>query len=107
MRSCSRAYAKAAAATEAPGCTSIRPSARTPSRGGAGRPVSGLRTEPAMISADEIVRYLRKEAGRPLKARELAKALGIEQADYREFRALLRRMEAEGTLYRGRRQRYA
>lgn len=60
-----------------------------------------------MISADEIVRYLRKEAGRPLKARELAKALGIEQADYREFRALLRRMEAEGTLYRGRRQRYA
>jgi ribonuclease R len=58
-------------------------------------------------AADAIVEYLRTEAGRPLKAKELARALGVETADYAEFKALLRRLEDDGALYRVQRQRYA
>lgn len=60
-----------------------------------------------MPESERIIEYLRTEAGRPLKAKELAKALGIEAAEYAEFRDLLRRMEDAGTLYRVQRQRYA
>jgi len=56
---------------------------------------------------EAILDYLRDKAGRPLKAKELARALGVVQAGYSEFRALLRRMEDEGALYRVQRQRYA
>jgi ribonuclease R len=59
------------------------------------------------ISSDRIVEYVRSEAGRPLKAKELAKALGVPSAEYAEFRSLLQRLEAEGELYRVQRQRYA
>jgi ribonuclease R len=55
----------------------------------------------------QIVEYLRSEAGRPLKAKELARGLGIAQSDYAEFRELLARLEDEGVLYRVQRQRYA
>lgn len=54
-----------------------------------------------------IVDFLRNEAGRPLKAKELAKALAVSQGDYAEFRALLQRLEGDGVLYRVQRQRYA
>jgi ribonuclease R len=54
-----------------------------------------------------IVDFLRTEAGRPLKANELAKALAVPEADYAAFRALLQRLEGEGVLYRVQRQRYA
>ena len=60
-----------------------------------------------MTKPEEIIQYLRTEAGRPLKAKELAKALDVAQADYAEFKALLRRMEDDGSLYRVQRQRYA
>jgi ribonuclease R len=54
-----------------------------------------------------IVEFLREEAGRPLKAKELARALDVPQADYAEFKELLRRLESDGMLYRVQRQRYA
>ncbi|HEX7090154.1 MAG TPA: ribonuclease R [Longimicrobiales bacterium] len=60
-----------------------------------------------MVTAERVVSYLRSEAGRPLKAKELARALDVPKAEYAAFRDLLRRMESEGALYRIRRQRYA
>ena len=54
-----------------------------------------------------IVDFLRDEAGRPLKAKELAGALDVPEGDYAEFRAQLQRLEDDGVLYRVQRQRYA
>ncbi|HSJ24165.1 MAG TPA: ribonuclease R [Longimicrobiales bacterium] len=54
-----------------------------------------------------IVEFLRTEAGRPLKARELARALRVPEADHGAFREQLDRLEREGVLYRVQRQRYA
>jgi ribonuclease R len=54
-----------------------------------------------------IVDYLRTEAGRPLKAAELAKALAVPPGDLAAFREELQRLEADGVLYRVQRQRYA
>jgi ribonuclease R len=59
------------------------------------------------LDPQAIVEYLRREAGRPLKAKELAKALDVSASDYVEFRALLQRLEKDGVLYRVQRQRYA
>ncbi|HEX6134415.1 MAG TPA: hypothetical protein VFZ24_10630, partial [Longimicrobiales bacterium] len=59
------------------------------------------------LNPQQIVDFLRRDAGRPLKAKELARGLGVEQGDYAEFRDLLHRMEDEGLLYRVQRQRYA
>src|SRR5690606_9993502 len=56
---------------------------------------------------ERVVDYLRTEAGRPLKAKELAQALDVPTAEYAEFRELLRRLESDGALYRVQRQRYA
>jgi ribonuclease R len=54
-----------------------------------------------------IVAFLRTEAGRPLKPRELAKALGVPPEELPAFRKQLQRLEADGVLYRVQRQRYA
>ncbi len=59
------------------------------------------------IKADVVIDYLRERAGRPLKAKELARGLGVSQADYPEFKAQLQRLEDEGLIYRVRKQRYA
>ena len=59
------------------------------------------------VHPQQIVDFLRTDAGRPLKAKELAKGLGVAEADYAEFKDLLERMENEGLLYRVQRQRYA
>jgi ribonuclease R len=59
------------------------------------------------ITSEQILGYLRSKAGKPLKAKELARDLGVEAADYPDFRKLLRKMEREGLLYRVQRQRYA
>lgn len=56
---------------------------------------------------ERILKYLRDDAGRPLKAKELARALGVPQDEYREFRDLLRQMEEQGSVYRVKKQRYA
>jgi ribonuclease R len=54
-----------------------------------------------------IIAHLQKEARRPLKSKELAQALGVETADYEEFRAFLGQLVDEGMLYRAKSQRYA
>jgi ribonuclease R len=54
-----------------------------------------------------IVDYLRTEAGRPLKAAELAKALDVPPDEFAAFRGELQRLESDGVLYRVQRQRYA
>jgi ribonuclease R len=59
------------------------------------------------VDPRDVVDYLRTGAGRPLKGRELAKALQVPADGYAEFRALLQRLEAEGVVYRVQRQRYA
>ncbi len=60
-----------------------------------------------MISPEQIIEYLRTEAGRPLKSKELANALDISPDDYSEFKTQLQQMEDQGLLYRVQKQRYA
>lgn len=59
------------------------------------------------VTEDAVLRYLEEKATRPLRAVDLARALEVPRDDYREFRALLRRMERTGLVYRQRRGRYA
>jgi ribonuclease R len=54
-----------------------------------------------------IVEFLREEAGKPLKPKDLARALGVADGAYADFRAQLERLEQDGVLYRVQRQRYA
>jgi ribonuclease R len=58
-------------------------------------------------TAEAVIRHLQSEAQRPLKAKELSKALGVGQADYPEFKDLLSRLVEDGVLYRVKSQRYA
>ena len=58
------------------------------------------------ISRDRVLAYVRQEAGRPLKIRELARALRVPEIDYRGFRRLVRQLEREGALVRLRNGRY-
>ncbi|HSJ12876.1 MAG TPA: ribonuclease R [Longimicrobiales bacterium] len=55
----------------------------------------------------EIVDFLRRSAGRPLKPGELASGLGVAARDYPAFEAQLELLEEQGVLYRVQRQRYA
>lgn len=59
------------------------------------------------VSSEAIVDYLRNVSGRPLRAKELARGLGVKANDYPEFKRQLEELENEGLLYRVRRQRYA
>ncbi len=59
------------------------------------------------ITAEAVIRHLQTEARRPLKTKELARGLGIGQADYAELKELLGRLVDEGVLYRVKGQRYA
>lgn len=59
------------------------------------------------LGPEEVIRYLRRDANRPLKAKELARDLGVGPEEYSEFRELLRGMEADGLVYRQRKGRYA
>jgi ribonuclease R len=59
------------------------------------------------VEPGAIVDYLRHQAGRPLRAKELAAGLGVAAADLGEFRALLQQLEDSGVLYRVQRERYA
>ncbi len=45
-----------------------------------------------------VIDYLAYKAGRPLKVRELAKALDISERDYSGFRAMVRRLTESGRL---------
>ncbi len=59
------------------------------------------------VPPQDVVDYLRNEAGRPLKAKELARGLGVPNARYDEFKVLLHDLEDQGVLYRVKGQRYA
>ena len=48
----------------------------------------------------EILRYLGEEARRPLRPKEIARALDISQDDYPAVRSALTRLERSGKLYR-------
>jgi ribonuclease R len=59
------------------------------------------------VTAESVIQHLGSAAKRPLKAKELGRALGIDPADYPEFREFLSHLVDEGVLYRARNQRYA
>lgn len=59
------------------------------------------------ITAEDIIKHLQSEARHPLKTKELARGLGVEEADYAELKELLDRLTQEGLLYRVKGQRYA
>ena len=58
------------------------------------------------ITRDRVLDYIRKEAGRPLKPRELSRALRVSENDYRRFRRLLVQLEREGVIVRLRNNRF-
>lgn len=58
--------------------------------------------------ADEILRYLRDDAGRPLRPQEIARGLGIRSRDkYARFKRGLEELERSGRVVRQRKGRYA
>ncbi|MEN8144250.1 MAG: ribonuclease R [Gemmatimonadota bacterium] len=59
--------------------------------------------EPLPVGPEDIIRQLKE---RPLKPKDLAKALDISGSAYRDFRDLLSRLEDEGRVYRQRKGRY-
>jgi ribonuclease R len=60
-----------------------------------------------MIDKRAVLKLLRDDAQRPLKPKEMARALGVEPREYSRFKRLLREMEDAGELYRVRKKRYA
>ncbi len=58
-------------------------------------------------TTEAVIEHLQNEASRPLKAKELGRALEVTQADYPEFRTFLNRLVDEGVLYRVKGQRFA
>ena len=59
------------------------------------------------FTAEAVIRHLQSEAERPLKAKELARALDVSQDDYAEFKDFLGHLVDDGVLYRVKSQRYA
>ena len=55
-----------------------------------------------MIEADSVVRYLQERAERPLRAKDIARALKVEPREYAAFKRLLRNLEEQGKVYRAR-----
>ncbi len=55
---------------------------------------------------DRILDHMADARYRPVKLKELARAMGVEQADYRTFRSQIRSMVETGDLLRGRNNRY-
>jgi len=60
-----------------------------------------------MIDGNAVVRYLQERAERPLRAKDIARALDVEAREYAAFKRLLRELENEGRIYRARKGRYA
>ncbi|MCH7879955.1 MAG: hypothetical protein IH914_11650, partial [candidate division Zixibacteria bacterium] len=55
------------------------------------------RTDKSTTSPD-IIAFVRESAGRPMKARELSRAMNISADNYREFRTVLNRLLSSGEL---------
>lgn len=62
---------------------------------------------PRKFDREKIVKFLSEEHGRPVRARELAKLMGVPDNEYRAFRSALRDLRAEGRLVRLKRGRIA
>ncbi|MGD2154886.1 MAG: RNB domain-containing ribonuclease, partial [Gemmatimonadales bacterium] len=60
-----------------------------------------------MYDRDSIIRYLRERAQRPVRLKEIARALGVDAREYRQLKRLLHELEEAGEIYRVRRRRYA
>ena len=58
------------------------------------------------ISRDQVLDFSRQHAKRPLKIRELARALCVSDRDYPKFRRLIRHMVRDGILVKLRHNRY-
>jgi ribonuclease R len=58
------------------------------------------------ITREKILSHIAKTTYQPGKMKELAKTMGVTQADYREFRQLVKGLVREGALMRGRHSRY-
>ena len=59
------------------------------------------------VTAEALIRHLQSEARRPLKTKELARALSVPEPEYADFKEFLGRLVDEGVLYRVKGQRYA
>ncbi|MEJ2334090.1 MAG: hypothetical protein P8Y26_00490 [Gemmatimonadales bacterium] len=69
--------------------------------------MSRKRPDKASVT-DEIVRYLRDKAGRPLRPQEIARGLGIRSKErYARFKQGLEELERSGRVVRQRKGRYA
>ena len=55
---------------------------------------------------DRILDHMAAAQYRPAKLKELAREMGVEQAEYRAFRSQIRSMVEIGDLVRGRNNRY-
>jgi ribonuclease R len=60
-----------------------------------------------MLDKNSIIRYLRERAQRPVRLKEIARALRVDAREYRRLKRLLREMEEAGDIYRVRKRRYA
>ena len=58
------------------------------------------------VSRDQVLNFVRQQHRRPLKIRELARALRVSDRGYSDFRRLIRRMVRDGDLVKLRRSRY-
>lgn len=58
------------------------------------------------VSRDQVLNFVRQQHRRPLKIRELARALRVSDRAYSDFRRLIRRMVRDGDLVKLRRSRY-
>ena len=58
------------------------------------------------ITREKILDHIAKASYRPSKMKELAKEMGVSQADYRGFRKMVKGMLGEGLLMRGHHSRY-
>ena len=59
------------------------------------------------VDKQAILGLLRERADRPLRPKEIARALQIERGEYPKFKQLLRELEDSGEVYRVRKKRYA
>ncbi len=58
-----------------------------------------------IMEKDAIVDFIREKSDRPMRTKELARALGIDQADYRRFREIIKELLDVGELVRLKRNR--
>lgn len=58
------------------------------------------------VSRDQVLNFVRQQHRRPLKIRELARALRISNRAYSDFRRLIRHMVRDGSLVKLRHSRY-